>query len=83
VEAHPAREKKRTHSELEIVALPSHGDDDAADPEPATEERAEPGDDGRGPAGESRQAQAVRMVKRMRRRLNIRPGVVVRVWPGV
>jgi hypothetical protein len=50
--------------ELEVVALAGHADDDAADPEPAAEELAEAGDDGRGPAGVSRQAQAVSMVKR-------------------
>jgi hypothetical protein len=34
--------------ELEIVALAGHGNNDAPDPEPAAEEGAEAGDDGRG-----------------------------------
>ena len=47
-----------------MVALAHHADDDAADAEPTAEEGAKASDDGRGPAGESRQAQVVSMVKK-------------------
>jgi hypothetical protein len=55
--------------DLEFIALARHANDDAAAAEPAAEERAEAGDDGRGaPAGVSRQAQAISIVKRRWRR---------------